>query len=75
MTVSPEEDYYEDKMIAMVIRWEYYDVRTGETEPHAVFVEEYDAANQTFLCVNSWGPDQRYPGFRRQMSPSYTSSP
>ena len=59
---SPDaHDAQEDGEAAMVIRWEYYDVRSGQKEPHSIFVEEYDPATQTFLCVNSWGPDLSRP--------------
>ena len=31
------------------------DMWTGEENPHAIYVEKYDAASKVFYCINSWG--------------------
>ena len=48
-------DMVQDNKKALIIRWEILNMWTGEENPHAIYVEKYDAASKVFYCINSWG--------------------
>ena len=45
----------QNDMTALIICWEILNMWTGEENPHAIYVEKYDAASKVFYCINSWG--------------------